>query len=85
VAERWPAERADSPVPPPELLSLDVFLTQYYPAVWGWDHHCDSHAADLFLKARFGWESRGWVPGPADVREGDQALMVASRFCRDCI
>jgi len=83
---RWPAEPAVSAVrPPPELLSLDVWLAQYYPADHGWDHDCESRAAALFLDARRMWESRGWVPGPGDVREAGRAVTVASRFCYACL
>jgi hypothetical protein len=87
VAERWPAVPAASAgSPPPELLSLDVWLRVYDPAEHGWDHHCASHAATVFADLRWVWESqRGWVPGPGDVREAQRALDVASVFCHDCI
>lgn len=72
--------------PPPELLSLAVFMAQYDPAEYGWDHYCDFRPALLFLDARRVWETeRGWVPTLRDVREADWAVTVASRFCRACI
>jgi len=80
-------EPADSPVPPPpELLSLDLWLLQYDPSAHGWDHRCDSHAALLFLDARLVWTTeRGWVPSLKDDRGANWAVTVASRFCRACI